>query len=109
KRRCCRPRDLARATWFVARASMGGAKNTLAGQVMNSLQTFPADNSPPEALSELARQVESDGGAALYAFQEPIGRNWHLFALLPADLVKPTPFQRDLSPAHTKRMVEVMG
>jgi ParB family transcriptional regulator, chromosome partitioning protein len=76
---------------------------------MNNLRTFPADVSPPEAVSELARQVEADGGAALCAFQEPIGRNWHLFTLLPANLVKPTPFQRDLSPAHTKRMVEVMG
>jgi ParB family chromosome partitioning protein len=83
-------------------------KNT-AGQVMNNLQTFPPGSSPPEALIELARQVEADEGAALYAFQEPIGRNWHLFALLPANLVQPTPFQRDLSPAHMKRMVEVMG
>jgi ParB family chromosome partitioning protein len=76
---------------------------------MNDLRIYPADGSPPAVLAELARQVESDGGAALCAFQEPIGRNWHLFALLPAALVKPTPFQRDLSPTHTKRMVEVMN
>ncbi len=76
---------------------------------MNELHVFPADASPPAALSELARQVHSDGGAALCAFQEPIGHKWHLFALLPAGLVKPTPFQRDLSPTHTKRMVEVMS
>jgi ParB family chromosome partitioning protein len=76
---------------------------------MNDLRIYPADGSPPAVLAELARQVESDGGAALCAFQEPIGHNWHLFALLPAALVKPTPFQRDLSPTHTKRMVEVMN
>jgi ParB family transcriptional regulator, chromosome partitioning protein len=75
---------------------------------MNDLPVFPAGNSAPAALAELAHQIDSDGGAALCAFQEPIGRKWHLFALLPAPLVKPTPFQRDLSPTHTKRMVEVM-
>src|SRR5215469_249729 len=75
---------------------------------MSELCVFPAGTSPPAALAELARQVVSDGGAALCAFQEPIGHKWHLFALLPATQVKPTPFQRDLSPTHTKRMVEVM-
>jgi len=75
---------------------------------MSDLRVFPAGASPPAEVVELARQVDSDGGAALCAFQEPIGHKWHLFALLPAALVKPTPFQRDLSPAHIKRMIEVM-
>jgi ParB family transcriptional regulator, chromosome partitioning protein len=76
--------------------------------LMGDLPSFPAGASLPAAITELARQVETDGGVALGAFQEPIGRKWHLFALLPANLVKPTPFQRDLSPTHAKRMVEVM-
>jgi ParB family chromosome partitioning protein len=75
---------------------------------MSDLHVFPAGASPPAAVAELARKVDSDGGAALCAFQEPIGHKWHLFALLPAALVKPTPFQRDLSPTHTKRLAEVM-
>jgi len=75
---------------------------------MSNLCVFPTGTSPPATLAELADQIDSDGGAALCAFQEPIGQKWHLFALLPAALVKPTPFQRDLSPAHMKRMVEVM-
>ncbi len=75
---------------------------------MNELRVYPAGGSAPAAVVELARQIESDGGAALCAFQEPIGHKWHIFALLPAPLVKPTPFQRDLSPAHAKRMTEVM-
>src|SRR6516165_8568876 len=76
---------------------------------MSELSVFPAGTSPPAELAELARQVWADGGAALCVFQEPIGQHWHLFALLPTTLVKPTPFQRDLSPTHTKRMVEVMN
>ena len=75
---------------------------------MSDVRAFPANASPPNTVAEIAAQVDSDGGVALCAFQEPIGNKWHLFALLPAALVKPTPFQRDLSPTHTKRMVEVM-
>lgn len=59
-------------------------------------------------MSALADAVEADGGAALAAYQEPIGDHWHLFAMLPIALVQPTPYQRDLSPAHLKRMIEVM-
>jgi len=75
---------------------------------MNELRVFPADALAPAPVTDLARQIGADGGDVLCAFQEPIGNNWHLFALLPSALVKPTPFQRDLSPAHIKRMVEVM-
>lgn len=63
---------------------------------------------PPRVVEELAAQIDSDGGVALAAFQEPVGGHWHLFALLPMEKVEPTPYQRDLSPAHLKRMIEVM-
>ena len=75
---------------------------------MSDLRVFPTGASLPAGVAELGHQVDADGGAALCAFQEPIGHNWHFFALLPTALVKPTPFQRDLSPTHTKRMAEVM-
>jgi ParB family transcriptional regulator, chromosome partitioning protein len=75
---------------------------------MNDLRIFPLGASPPAAIAQLSQQIDDDGGAALCVFQEPIGHRWHLFALLPARLVKPTPFQRDLSPTHAKRMNEVM-
>jgi ParB family transcriptional regulator, chromosome partitioning protein len=75
---------------------------------MAELTVFPKSAKPPGALDKLAEAIEADGGAALAAYQEPIGRHWHLFALLPIAIVKPTPFQRDLSPAHMKRLTEVM-
>lgn len=75
---------------------------------MADLPVFPRAGKVPAALGELADAVEADGGAAMAAYQEPIGKHWQLFALLPIDKVKPTPFQRDLSPAHMKRLVEVM-
>ncbi len=75
---------------------------------MDDLTVFPRGASLPAVLAQLARQIEADGGAALAAYQEPIGDHWQLFALLPGAILKPTPFQRDLSPAHMKRLVEVM-
>src|ERR1700749_3286582 len=75
---------------------------------MAELTVFPAGASPPAALTQLVRQIEADGGAALCVYREPIGNHWHIFALLPAALVLPTPFPRDLSPAHMKRLLEVM-
>ncbi len=69
---------------------------------------FPAAGRPPVAVRDLARDVESDGGCVLGIYQEPIGQAWQLFALLPMAQVQPTPYQRDLSPTHAKRLKEVI-
>ena len=63
---------------------------------------------PPKAVQALAEQVEADGGQALASYREPVGGHWQLFCLLPLARVEPTPYQRDLSPAHTKRLTEVV-
>jgi len=63
---------------------------------------------PPPSVRALAEQVESDGGQALAIYREPVGRHWQIFCLLPADAVAPTPYQRDLSPTHVKRLQEVV-
>ena len=59
----------------------------------------------PKAVSDLAAQVEADGGRALAVYREPVGGHWQIFALLPRERVLPTPYQRDLSPAHAKRLL----
>jgi len=58
----------------------------------------------PRAVREMSEQVAADGGTVLAAFREPVGGHWQLFALLPIDKVAPTPYQRDLSPTHVKRL-----
>jgi ParB family chromosome partitioning protein len=68
----------------------------------------PHDAAPPAAVSALAEQVEKDGGRVLAAYQEPVGEHWQLFCLLPLRSVEPTPYQRDLSPAHAKRLTDVV-
>lgn len=75
---------------------------------MSELAVHPRNAKLPAAVSELANAIESDGGVALAAYQEPIGDHWQIFAMLPAAIVQATPYQRDLSPAHLKRMIEVM-
>jgi len=63
---------------------------------------------PPAEVVELAEQVEADGGAVLATYREPFGGRWLLFAVLPVDRITPTPFQRDVSPAHVARLQAVI-
>jgi ParB family chromosome partitioning protein len=68
--------------------------------------SFPGEPSKPAA--SLAERVEADGGQVLAAYQDPVGEHWQLFALLPRDKVAPTPYQRDLSPTHARKLTEVV-
>jgi ParB family chromosome partitioning protein len=56
------------------------------------------------ALAPLTALVRAAGGAALGAYHEPLGGRALLLATLPLAAVQPTPFQRDLSPTHAKRL-----
>jgi ParB family transcriptional regulator, chromosome partitioning protein len=57
-------------------------------------------------LGGLVAQVEAVGGASIGAYRDPLGGRPLLLATLPLKAVQPTPFQRDLSPTHTKRLAE---
>jgi ParB family chromosome partitioning protein len=56
------------------------------------------------SVAELATLVRVAGGAPLGAYLEPLGGRALLLASLPLAAVQPTPFQRDLSPTHAKRL-----
>ncbi len=58
------------------------------------------------AVAPLAELVRAAGGAAIGAYREPLGGRTLLLASLPLAAVQPTPFQRDLSPTHAKRLAE---
>src|SRR5206468_8955145 len=51
---------------------------------------------------------EGEGGYVLGAYKDPLGGNPLLFAILPIDSIEPTPFQRDLSDMHHKRLADVL-
>jgi ParB family chromosome partitioning protein len=55
-------------------------------------------------VAELTALVRSAGGAPIGAYREPLGGRALLLAALPLAAVQPTPFQRDLSPTHAKRL-----
>ncbi len=65
-------------------------------------------STPPPEIQKLVDQVEADGGAVLVPYLEPFGGRWLLLAALPIDRVQPTPFQRDVSPAHVARLEAVI-
>ena len=69
--------------------------------------TFP-DTDPPKPAAELALQVERDRGHVLALYREPVGNHWQIFCLLPLDRVEASPYQRDLSPTHVKRLTEAV-
>src|SRR5271170_5771585 len=56
------------------------------------------------SVAELTQLVRAAGGAPLGAYKEPLGGRLLLLASLPCAAVQPTPFQRDLSPTHAKRL-----
>jgi ParB family chromosome partitioning protein len=57
-------------------------------------------------VAPLAAEVRAAGGAALGAYRDPLAGRPLLLASLPREAIEPTPFQRDLSPTHTKRLAE---
>jgi ParB family transcriptional regulator, chromosome partitioning protein len=59
-------------------------------------------------LRGLAETVESDRGAVLGAYAEPFGGKAVLLVALPIDRVEPTPYQRDPSENHVKRLMTVI-
>lgn len=55
-------------------------------------------------VAELVALVRNAGGAALGAYRDPLGGRALVLASLPLGALQPTPFQRDLSPTHAKRL-----
>jgi ParB family transcriptional regulator, chromosome partitioning protein len=62
----------------------------------------------PEEARRLAAVVREDGGMALCAYRDPLGGTPVVLAALPVDRVEPTPYQRDASEAHVKRLAKVI-
>jgi ParB family chromosome partitioning protein len=62
---------------------------------------LPIEHAEINAVVELVRKA---GGAPLGAYREPLGGRPLLLASLPFNAVQPTPFQRDLSPTHARKL-----
>ncbi len=74
---------------------------------MERWTVFP-NETPPKQAATLAEQIDRDGGHVLALYREPVGDHWQIFCLLPMAKVEPTPYQRDVSPTHVKRLLGVI-
>jgi ParB family chromosome partitioning protein len=70
--------------------------------------TVYPEREPSKAARALAEQVARDGGHVLAVYQEPVGEHWQLFCLLPRPKLAASPYQRDVSPTHVKRLTEAV-
>jgi ParB family chromosome partitioning protein len=64
---------------------------------------------PAGAAAEAAQTVERAGGCVVGLYKDPLAGHPILLAILPIDAIEPTPFQRDLSDAHHKRLADVIN
>jgi len=53
-------------------------------------------------------RIENEGGFILGCYNDPLGKQPLIAAVLPIDAIEPTPFQRDLSQAHHRRLADVL-
>src|SRR6188472_4314290 len=81
-------------------------KKTEAKSVGLSTAEVRATSDP--RVRELTALVETDGGAVLGSYSDPFGGTPVLLVALPIDGVEPTPYQRDPSEPHVKRLMTVI-
>jgi ParB family transcriptional regulator, chromosome partitioning protein len=62
----------------------------------------------PPGLEALRTRIGDEGGVVVGAYLDPLGGFPTVMAILPISKVEPTPFQRDLSEAHHKRLADVI-
>ncbi len=60
------------------------------------------------AIRGLTAAVEEDGGAVLGSYSDPFGGTPVLLVSLPINRVEPTPYQRDPSETHIKKLMNVI-
>jgi ParB family chromosome partitioning protein len=61
-----------------------------------------------EPIREVVGRVEKQGGMIVGSCKDPLGGSPLVIAILPIDSIEPTPFQRDLSEAHHKKLAGVI-
>jgi ParB family chromosome partitioning protein len=62
----------------------------------------------PTGVVTFADTLRADGASVLATFRDPLGGHWQILVALPIEKVEPTPFQRDLSESHVRRLTAVL-
>ena len=84
-------------------------RRKLAGHSIGLLATELSSGARQAAVDELQAAIESDGGKVLATYREPFSGHWVVLASLPIDQVEPTPYQRNLSDAHVRKLESVIA
>jgi ParB family transcriptional regulator, chromosome partitioning protein len=83
-------------------------RRKLAGKSTGLMPNELTGTAPP-AIESLQRAVEEDGGRVISSYREPFGGQWLIMASLPIQQVEPTPYQRNLSDAHVRKLETVIA
>jgi ParB family chromosome partitioning protein len=97
---------MARKNSGAPRATRRRARPEPASRGLSPADCLEAD---PAEIGPLLERIRADGGSVLAAYRDPLGGRPLVLAALPLARVAPTPFQRDLSEAHARRLAETIG
>ena len=81
-------------------------KKVAAGSI--GLSARDAGTIDQKALGGLPAAVDADGGTVLGTYRDPFGATPVMVVALPIDKVEPTPYQRDPSETHIKKLMTVI-
>src|SRR5262245_6961089 len=84
-------------------------RRKLAGQSIGLTARELLAAGSPTAVEDLERAIDQDGGNVLAKYREPFGGQWLVLAALPIDQVEPTPYQRNLSDTHVRKLEGVVA
>jgi len=84
-------------------------RRKLAGKSIALEASAILDAPVPSDVSSLRNAIEEDGGTVLASYREPFCGRWLILAALPIDKIEPTPYQRNLSDAHARKLETVIA
>ena len=85
-------------------------RRKLAGNSTGLSATEFLNGAPPKRPSTSCKHaIDKDGGKVLATYREPFGGHWLVLAALPIDQVEPTPYQRNLSDTHARKLEGVIA
>jgi ParB family chromosome partitioning protein len=84
-------------------------RRKLAGHSTGLLANELSKGTPQGAVGALQEAIDKDGGEVLATYREPFSGHWVVLAALPIDQVEPTPYQRNLSDAHARKLEGVIA
>ncbi len=94
-----------------AKKAPGGPKKRrkLAGKAIALEAKELLDAPAPGNVSALQETIKTDGGTVLASYRDPFGGKWLVLAALPIEKVEPTPYQRNLSDTHARKLETVIA